>query len=190
LNSVPALLASTTICESESTQKADPVKLGQIPTKLYPHPKCAEIAAAEDGTVWTLWTKGKNQNNPPKLTDNWRLIDTYCGAKFRNKQSIALPAPVARQIVTGKTHYRVLAGRFNLECYLGRTLKEHEVCCHGPLGNNDHSKQNLTVDCQLNNIIDEVVAGRITTTPESLQRAINRLNELLNLSTKVNGCQI
>jgi hypothetical protein len=159
---------------------------GLIHTKLYPHPKCSEIAAAEDGSVWTLWTKGRNQHNPPKLSNTWRLVDTYCGAKFRTKQSIAVPAPVAKQLLgvkqllSGKQQQRTLAGRLNLECYLGRVLEPHEVCCHGPLGNNDHSKKNLSADCQLNNIIDEVVAGRIPTTPESIKRAIARLEAHLS----------
>ena len=135
---------------------------------------CAEIAADEDGTLWTRYSKGTNQNNPPKLMDTWRLITTYCGPKFRPKQSVAIPAPVARELGIGN-QYRVVAGRINLECFLGRTLKEHEVCCHGPGGNSDHSKENISVNCQLNNIIDSVIDGSILTTKESIALAINRL---------------
>ena len=173
-------LGSTINLELESTQKQKKEAVGQTPTKLYPHPKCSSIAAAEDGSVWTLWSKGKNQNNPPKLTDQWRKLDTYCGPKFRPKQSIALPAPVAKQIITGKAHYRTLAGRFNLACYLGRELEDHEVCRHGAGGNSDHSKANLSVGCQLNNIIDSVIDGSIPTTKESIEQAINRLQDYLS----------
>jgi hypothetical protein len=171
--------------ESQLQQKVEVEPPGPIHTKLYPHPQCSEIAAAEDGSVWTLWTKGRNQHNQPKLSNTWRLVDTYCGAKFRAKQSITVPAPVARQLcsVSGNVSYRINAGRLNLECYLGRVLEPHEVCCHGPLGNIDHSKKNLSADCQLNNIIDEVVAGRIPTTPESIKRAIARLEAHLSTTT-------
>tara|TARA_S200002703_G_C3696848_1_gene214006 strand:- start:28 stop:618 length:591 start_codon:yes stop_codon:yes gene_type:complete len=172
-------LESITTLELESTLKLKQETTGQKPTKLYPHPKCPEIAAAADGSVWTLWTKGSNQHNPPKLSTTWRLLDTYCGAKFRKKQSIALPAPVARQLITGRAHYRILAGRLNLECFLNRQLESWEVCRHGDLGNCDHSLGNLSVGCQLNNIIDEVESGNIQTTPEQLEQAIHRLNALL-----------
>lgn len=168
-----------TTLEYESTPKLNQETTGQKPTKLYPHPKCPEIAAAADGSVWTLWTKGTNQHNPPKLSTTWRLLDTYCGAKFRKKQSIALPAPVAKKLITGRVHYRILAGRLNLECFLNRQLESWEVCRHGALGNCDHSLGNLSVGCQLNNIIDEVESGNIQTTPEQLEQAIHRLNDLL-----------
>jgi len=101
------------------------------------------------------------------------MITAYCGARFRPRQSVATPAPVTRAL--GLTHHRVLAGRFNLECFLGRKLESHEVCCHGPGGNGDHSKANLSVGCQLNNIIDSVIDGSIESTPESIDLAIRRL---------------
>ena len=156
--------------------------VGQTVIELYPHPLCSQIAAAPDGSVYTLWTKGRGSRRP-QLTDKWRLQDTYCGAKFRPKQSIALPSEVAKQLP--HSGYRVLAGRFNLECYLGRTLLEHEVCRHGDKGNSDHSIDNLTAGCQLNNIIDEVESGRIKTTRAELERAITRLECILT-STKPN----
>lgn len=160
------------------------VQIGQSATELYPHPKCGTIAAAKDGSVWTLWTKGSNQNNPPRLSNDWRLITTYCGAKFRPKQSIGLPAPVARELYPdGKSQFRVIAGRFNLECYLGRVLKDWEVCRHGRGGNSDHSFDNLSVGCQLTNIIDEVEMGRIKTSPDHLRAAIHRLTTILNETT-------
>ena len=170
---------NTTTYEYKLTPKQQQETPGLKPINLHPHPKCSSVAASEDGTLWTLWTKGSNQHNPPKLSTTWQLLDTYCGAKFRKKQSIALPAPVARQVTTGKAHFRVIAGRFNLECFLGRPLQQWEVCRHGPGGNSDHSKANLSVGCQLNNIIDEVEAGNIQTTPEQLKEAIHRLNALL-----------
>jgi hypothetical protein len=89
-----------------------------------------------------------------------------------------LPSEVAKYLPTNS--FRVLAGRFNLECYLGRTLDDWEVTRHGPGGNGDHSKDNLTVGCQLNNIIDEVLAGKIKTSPEQIKHAIARLTNYLS----------
>ena len=174
------LLENTTNLESESTQKQKKEEAGQTPTKLYFHPRDNTIAAAEDGSVWTLWSKGKNGANPPKLTDTWRRIDVYCGPKFRPKQSIVLPVRVAENVIIGKAHQRALAGRFNLACYLGRELEDHEVCRHGAGGNCDHSKANLSVGCQLNNIVDSVIDGSILTTRESIQQAIDRLQNYLS----------
>lgn len=150
---------------------------GLIPIDIYLHPQCLDIGASEDGKVWTCWTKGSGSRRPFK-TEYWRHQDTYCGAKFRPKQSIALPKEVANQLQT--SNCRVLAGRFNLECYLGRKLQDWEVCRHGDLGNCDHSKSNLSVGCQLNNIIDEIELGRIKTTTDQIQHAIERLTVILS----------
>tara|TARA_R100000951_G_C2513836_1_gene141274 strand:- start:11 stop:514 length:504 start_codon:yes stop_codon:yes gene_type:complete len=162
-------------------QKLLSAVIGQNVTELYPHPKCSSIAADPNGSVYTLWTKGAGSRRPQLTESNWRLITTYCGAKFRPNQSIALPKPVCEEL--GVKGFRVLSGRFNLECYLGRTLQRWEVCRHGDLGNCDHSLANLSPGCQLNNIIDDVESGRIKTTPEQLRIAIDRLSCLLN-STK------
>ena len=171
-------LESTIQSAAESTQSPRLVKIGQKPTKLYIHPKCNKIGAAEDGTVYTLWSKGVGSRKPA-LTDEWREITTYCGAKFRPKQSIGIPSEVAKEL-NDKAQFRVVAGRFNLECYLGRSLEDWEVCRHGNAGNCDHSLKNLSVGCQLNNIIDEVESGGIKTTPEQIQIAINRLTAILS----------
>ena len=136
------------------------------------------IGALEDGTVWTRWSKGKNQYQPPVLLDYWRINDTYCGAKFRPKQSITVPAPIAKELVTRPRNNRVLAGRFNLECYVNRLLEGWEVCRHGRGGNSDHSMANLSAGCQLNNIIDEVESGKIVVPQYSLEIAIKRLQHL------------
>ena len=156
-----------------------------IPIDIYVHPSCEDIGASANGDVWTCWTKGSGSRRPIK-TKYWRLQDTYCGAKFRPKQSIALPVEVATQL-GNKNKCRVIAGRFNLECYLGRPLETWEVCRHGIRGNCDHSIGNITVGCQLNNIIDEVIAGRIITNRSQLVEAIERLTDYL--STHVDATQ-
>ena len=141
------------------------------------HPLTDTIAAHEDGSVWTRWTKGIGSRKP-ELVDEWRKLTTYCGSKFRPNQSIAIPSEVSKLLKM--SHNRALAGRFNLTCYLGRELLDHEVCRHGPGGNQDHSKANLSVGCQLNNIIDSVIDGSIPTTPESIEEAIERLKTHLS----------
>lgn len=160
------------------------VPTGQNVIDIYLHPRCSDIGATEDGSVYTCWSKGKNQNSPPARQKEWRKITSYCGARFRPNHSISLPVPVHKAL--GLTTTRILSGRLNLECYLGRSLHPWEVCRHGKGGNQDHSKANLKAGCQLNNIIDDVEYGKIPTTPEQVEDAINRLQVYLTNSTKPN----
>ena len=145
-------------------------------TELYPHPLCPYVAADVSGSVWTRYTKGAGMRKNT-ITDTWRLLEHYTGPRFRPKSNVSLPMAAMEFLdpTGGKWCNKVGAGIFNLECFLGRTLKDHEVACHGPGGNCDHSKSNLSVNCQLNNIIDSVIDGSILTTPESIALAINRL---------------
>ena len=172
-----SLLESTTTLELESTQRQWQGTPGPKLTDLHYHPLTDTIAAHTDGSVWTRWTKGMGKRKP-ELSNDWRKLTTYCGSKFRPRQSIAIPKRVA-DIISDNSNCRVLAGRFNLSCYLGRVLEDWEVCRHGSLGNGDHSKANLSVGCQLNNIVDSVIDGSIPTTRESVQQAIDRLTNYL-----------
>ena len=158
--------------------KYSQVTTGRTLIDIYLHPRCPQIGATADGKVYTLWTKGVGSRRPT-LGASWRELTTYCGAKFRPKQSIALPSNVVKYC-PNPNHIRVVAGRFNLECFLGRILEDWEVCRHGSGGNCDHSKGNLSVGCQLNNIIDEVEIGAIKTNKEQLSLAIDRLLTLYN----------
>ena len=79
--------------------------------------------------------------------------------------------------VNGRALTKALA-RIVLSAKLGRELKPYEDACHingNPL---DDRMVNLKASDRLNNIIDEIELGRIDTTNEYLDRAIQRLQAL------------
>jgi len=88
--------------------------------------------------------------------------------KLRHKISLS---------VNGRAWTKALA-RIVLSAKLGRELKPYEDACHingNPL---DDRMVNLKASDRLNNIIDEIELGRIDTTNEYLDRAIQRLQAL------------
>jgi len=88
--------------------------------------------------------------------------------KLRHKISLS---------VNGRALTKALA-RIVLSAKLGRELKPYEDACHingNPL---DDRMVNLKASDRLNNIIDEIELGRIDTTNEYLDRAIQRLQAL------------
>ena len=79
--------------------------------------------------------------------------------------------------VNGRAWTKALA-RIVLSAKLGRELKPYEDACHingNPL---DDRMVNLKASDRLNNIIDEIELGRIDTTEEYLNQAIQRLQAL------------
>ena len=86
-----------------------------------------------------------------------------------------------RLSVNGCASNKALA-RIVLSAKLGRELKPYEDACHingNPL---DDSMVNLKVSDRLNNIIDEIELGRIQTTEEYLNQAIQRLQALKKMT--------
>ena len=85
--------------------------------------------------------------------------------------------------------YKPLSGRSNisaarlvLSAKLGRELDPHEDACHingDPL---DNRMCNLRASDRLNNIIDEYELGRLKTTPELIDQAIERLHALKKMT--------
>lgn len=77
--------------------------------------------------------------------------------------------------------------RLVLSAKLGRELEPWEDCCHIDGDPTNDCMENLKASCRLNNIIDEIELGRIETTRESLQEAVNRLQVLLDsdFTTKI-----
>ncbi len=86
-----------------------------------------------------------------------------------------------RLSVNGRAWTKALA-RIVLSAKLGRELKPYEDACHingNPL---DDRMVNLKASDRLNNIIDEIELGRIDTTNEYLDQAIQRLQALKKMT--------
>ncbi len=79
---------------------------------------------------------------------------------------------------TGKPHVKRYVARLVLSAKLGRELEPWEEACHGNGDHSDNSMSNLNVGCRLNNIIDDIELGRVKTSPQELERAIERLLKL------------
>lgn len=75
------------------------------------------------------------------------------------------------------------AGRFVLECYLGRLLEPWEVCRHGINGPNDHSYLNVSPGDAVNNMIDDLENGKSQTSLTYLIQAQSRLARLISTFT-------
>ena len=84
--------------------------------------------------------------------------------------------------VNGVRYTKALA-RLVLSAKLGRKLKPFEDACHINGLPTDDRMVNLKASDRLNNIIDEIELGRIETTAEYLDLAIQRLEELLRKMT-------
>ena len=80
-------------------------------------------------------------------------------------------------LVNGVRYTKVLA-RIVLSAKLGRELKPYEDACHINGDPTDDRMVNLKASDRLNNIIDEVESGRVETTADYLDLAIERLQEL------------
>jgi len=78
----------------------------------------------------------------------------------------------------GKPRKKPIVARIVLSAKLGRTLEPWEEACHANGNHADNSMDNLEVGCRLNNIIDELEAGRIKTSVEQIDRAMQRLQAL------------
>lgn len=82
--------------------------------------------------------------------------------------------------IRGKSANKCIAGRFTLECYLGRTLESWEVCRHGIAGPTDHSYLNVSPGDAVNNMIDDLENGKSETNLTYLIQAQSRLARLIS----------
>ena len=147
------------------------------------------MGATFDGEIWTRYVPRKHGG----IVGEWRLITTYSRArnsastridkKFRNsardKEMVTLPAAFTKN-VPDKMSQLFLAGRFALECYLGRTLESFEVCRHGIAGPSDHSYLNVSPGDAVNNMIDDLENGKSRTSLTYLIQAQSRLARLIS----------
>lgn len=79
-----------------------------------------------------------------------------------------------------KTSKNQIAHRVVLSAKLGRELEVWEQTCHIDGNPNNNSMANLEVGCFVNNAIDCLENGNRKSSPFQLQRAIKRLQKLLN----------
>ena len=77
-----------------------------------------------------------------------------------------------------KPRKKPYVARLVLSAKLGRTLKPWEEACHQNGDSADNRMNNLEVGCRLNNILDEIEAGRLHTSVEQIDRAMQRLQAL------------
>ena len=147
------------------------------------------MGATFDGQIWTRYIARSSK------VGEWRLLNKYRPgsgnvssrghAKYSNrlKVEICVPMVFARKNFnkpTGPVACQVSAGRFTLQCFLGRTLESWEVCRHGIAGPNDHSYLNVSPGDAVNNMIDDLENGKSETNLTYLIQAQQRLSRLIS----------
>ena len=78
----------------------------------------------------------------------------------------------------GKPRKKPYVARLVLSAKLGRTLEPWEEACHQDGDSANNHMDNLEVGCRLNNIIDDLETGRLQTSVEQIDRAMQRLQAL------------
>ncbi len=148
------------------------------------------MGAAFDGSIWTRYVKHKKGG----VVSEWRELTNYTAKNSTRKsntpqakasprtsvnlkQQIKLPFAFAPAV---SRHGQYLAGRFTLECYLGRTLESFEVCRHGIAGPDDHSYLNVSPGDAVNNMIDDLENGKSETSLTYLIQAQQRIARLIS----------
>lgn len=169
---------------------------GQIATKFWLHPLDPNMAATFDGRIWTRYVAYKSGG----VIGEWRQLTKFYSNKVRGKGTmgvtrssetrsmVKLPMHFCRLIGVEQRQGSYKAGRFTLECYLGRPLESWEVCRHSTGGPNDHSYLNVSPGDAVNNMIDDLENGKSHTNLSYMIEASNRIARIiLNLtSTKPN----
>jgi len=147
------------------------------------------MGATFAGEIWTRYEKRSSK------VGEWRVLDKYqrhsssvstrghAKSSGRTKTRVCVPRAFARKNwgkPTGDVAGLAIAGRFTLECYLGRTLESFEVCRHGIAGPNDHSYLNVSPGDAVNNMIDDLENGKSETSLTYLIEAQQRLARLIS----------
>lgn len=78
----------------------------------------------------------------------------------------------------GKPRKKPYVARLVLSAKLGRELEPWEDACHQDGDSSNNSMDNLEVGCRINNILDDIESGRLKTSVEQIDRAIERLQTL------------
>ena len=169
--------------------KLNTASTGPLATRFFLHPLDPNIGATFDGSIWTRYVAFKRNG----IVGEWRQLTNYyswrrespktCGRPRSTNRllcDITIPYAFTRNIPGHKRGGKYNAGRFTLECYLGRALESWEVCRHGTAGPNDHSFSNVSPGDAVNNMIDDLENGKSVTSITYLVTAKNRIDRLIS----------
>ncbi len=145
------------------------------------------MGATFDGSIWTRYVAYKSGG----VVGEWRQLTAFYGGKAKGGNGVRGPAVSSERLsnvplpsyfmrARGYKSNTYKAGRFTLECYLGRFLESWEVCRHGIAGPNDHSYLNVSPGDAVNNMIDDLENGKSETSLSYLIQAKNRIDRLIS----------
>ena len=138
------------------------------PKLIKAHPNSKHLQMTKDGTLYTDLIKSSRS----RKTGKWRQVTTL-------GKDINLPASLIEELgFPPKRKSKVIKSRAVLEIKLGRKILPGLQACHINGDPFDNHPDNLMEGCPINNIIDEVFLGRLNTTIEEIDRAVNRLEQL------------
>lgn len=168
--------------------KLNTASTGPLATKFFLHPLDPNMGVTFDGSIWTRYVHKRKAG----AVGEWRELTKYQAEKTtvatkqqsvrtsgRTKANIGVPKAFLNNIGSKRRGW-TLAGRFTLECYLGRQLESFEVCRHGIAGPNDHSYLNVSPGDAVNNMIDDLENGKSETSLSYLIQAKNRIDRLIS----------
>ena len=131
----------------------------------YPVPGYEDYFATESGDIISYKGKGRKV-----------LKQSMCGGSINSPGRRRLGVDLCRN----KTRKTEKAHRVILSAKLGRKLEDWEQTCHIDGNSRNNRMDNLQVGCWVNNAIDCLENGNRKSSPFQIQRAIKRLQKLLN----------
>jgi hypothetical protein len=149
------------------------------------------MGATPDGRAWTRYVANRRGG----VIGEWREVTTFTSGRppapstskskaqprinNRSRQNITLPNTFVAKTCNAARRNQYNAGRYFLECYMGKLLESWEVCRHGIAGPNDHSFANVSPGDAVNNMIDDLENGNSETNLTYLLQAKNRIDRLI-----------
>ena len=106
-------------------------------------------------------------------TKKLRKLQQSCGPRSGQRERYWIDV-----VEPGQSRKKPYISRLILSAKLGRQLQPWEEARHLNGVRGDNRMENLAVGCRLNNIIDEFESGRLQTSVEQIDAAIERLQAL------------